>query len=88
MVSGGKGMLQGTVIGRASLAAQNGRRRALALLDIGGETVRVDLGPEDGSAAAIRTGDHIQVLGRYGAGEEFEAVEVRRGATVFRMDLP
>jgi len=86
IVSGGEGMLEGSVIGRVSLPAENGRRRAQALVDVGGETVRVDLGAEDGSAAAVRAGDHVQVLGRYQAGEDFQATEVRRGASTFRIE--
>ncbi len=86
IVSGGEGMLEGSVIGRVSLPAENGRRRAQALVDVGGETVRVDLGSEDGSAAAVRAGDHVQVLGRYQAGEDFQATEVRRGASTFRIE--
>jgi len=85
IVSGGEGLLEGSVTGRFSLPAENGRRRAQALVDVGGETVRVDLGPEDGSAAAVRTGDHVQVLGRYQAGEEFKADEVRRGTSAFKI---
>jgi hypothetical protein len=84
IASGGEGMLQGRIVGRLSILLENSRR-AQALIDIGGETVRVDLGPEDGSAAAIEAGDHVQVIGRYRGKEEFEAVEIRRGGSAFRI---
>jgi hypothetical protein len=86
IVSGSKGILQGTVTGRMSLPAEDGRQRAQALVDVGGETIRVDLGPEDELGMDVRTGDHLQVLGRYQAGKEFQAVEVRRGASAFKIE--
>jgi hypothetical protein len=85
-VSGGEEMLQGTVVGRVSRAGENGEGRAWALLDIGGETLRIDLGREDGLAAAVMTGDRVQVLGRSRPGEEFEAIQVRRGASTFQVE--
>jgi hypothetical protein len=86
IVSGSKGILQGTVTGLMSLPDEAGRRHARALMDVGGETIRVDLGPENALALAVRTGDHLQVLGRYQAGKDFQAVEVRRGARTFRIE--
>jgi hypothetical protein len=85
-VSGSKGILQGTVTALMSLPAQSGRRQARALMDVGGETIRVDLGPEDVLALTLRTGDHLQVLGRYQAGGDFQAVEVRRGTSAFKIE--
>jgi len=84
IASGGEGILQGRVVGRLSVLVENSRR-AQALIDIGGETVRVDLGLEDGLAAAIEAGDHVRVIGRYRGEEEFEAVEIRRGGSAFRI---
>jgi hypothetical protein len=86
IVSGGKGILQGTVTGRLSVPAENGARRAQALLDVGGESVRVDLGPEDELGLAVEPGDQLRVLGRFEAGRDFQAVEVRSGTSTFRIE--
>ncbi|MGH9333937.1 MAG: PRC-barrel domain-containing protein, partial [Vicinamibacteria bacterium] len=86
--SGDEAILQGTIVGRVSLPAEKGGRRAQALLDVGTETLRVDLGPEkvlDSWARSVGPGDQVRILARrteVEGGHEFMASEVRvQGAT-------